>query len=353
MHGNARRTASDLTVEVAAATDLAEGPEAVRAMLWNVHRRGAVPVRELARAVSLPVPVVAAVRRELERQGVLERRGGIQLTEAGTRLVRDGLGMCSAHHFDAAARVGRAQLSHPVAAAVLAELTDVAGGRPSVDVRLDQSHGTPETQVRRAVLMYESDALEGRDVAVLGDDDLLSVALALFRRAAAPGGPAPGRIVALDTDERLVDYVDGVSAERDLGIESVVHDLRDPLPEALAGQFDVFATDPPYTVAGLELFVSRAVRALRPGRGRQGFISFAHKSPEEMVSVQAKLVEMGLCLRRVVPDFNRYEGSQVLAGSSQMMHVVTTARTRRTMTGRYDGQLYTAELGQSPRRPDG
>ena len=39
----------------------------------------------------------------------------------------------------------------------------------------------------------------------------------------------------------------------------------------LRGQFDTVMTDPPYTAAGAELFVSRAVSAFQPEPGKQLF----------------------------------------------------------------------------------
>jgi predicted methyltransferase len=198
--------------------------------------------------------------------------------------------------------------------------------------------------------MYENDAVEGRDILVLGDHDLLSVALGLFKRALSAGeGAASGRIAALDVDGRLVDYISKVSEREGIGLESIAHDLRQPLPAELQAGFDVFATDPPYTLEGLKLFVSRAVQALRPGKGKQGFISFAHKSPDQMVSVQRELAEMGLFAKRVMPAFNEYEGAQILAGSSQMIQVVTTSSTRATLMGSYGGPMYTRDLKESPK----
>jgi predicted methyltransferase len=229
-------------------------------------------------------------------------------------------------------------------------LAEIGRNRPGVDVTLDQSHATPETALRRALLMYENDAMEGRDILILGDDDLLSVALGLFKSALSAGeGAAPGRIVALDVDGRLVEYISEVSEREGIGLESIAHDLREPLPAELQAAFDVFATDPPYTVEGLEVFVSRAVQALKPEKGKQGFISFAHKSPDQMVRVQRKLAEMGLFAKRVVPAFNQYEGAQILAGSSQMIHLISTSSTRPTLTGSYGGPMYTRDLKESPK----
>ena len=47
----------DLVGEIAARMDLKEGEEAVRRVLREVHRRGKVGTKDLARATRLPIPV--------------------------------------------------------------------------------------------------------------------------------------------------------------------------------------------------------------------------------------------------------------------------------------------------------
>ncbi|MDE2725016.1 MAG: putative methyltransferase, partial [Gemmatimonadota bacterium] len=56
---------------------LAEGAEGVRRILRTVFMAEEIPVRNVAQEVGLPVPVVAAVRGELEKRGILTRIGGV------------------------------------------------------------------------------------------------------------------------------------------------------------------------------------------------------------------------------------------------------------------------------------
>src|SRR5437868_3744266 len=62
----------------------------------------------------------------------------------------------------------------PAWEAVLASLKQHFAGNPRVDVALDQSHCTPESNLRRVALMYEQGALAGKHILVLGDDDSVS-----------------------------------------------------------------------------------------------------------------------------------------------------------------------------------
>ena len=137
---------------------------------------------------------------------------------------------------------------------------------PQTDVTLDQAPCTAETSVRRAALLYRSGALEGRRIALLGDDDSVALSIGLFGRLLA-GRQLPRRLVVFEIDERRVAFLENAARSADLAVEIVRHDLREPLPETLLGTFDSFETDPPYTIAGASLFVRRGVELLERGRG--------------------------------------------------------------------------------------
>ncbi|MCZ6632903.1 MAG: bis-aminopropyl spermidine synthase family protein [bacterium] len=329
--------------EVATGARLAEGPEGVRLILRTVFLEGSLPIRSLAQQVGLPVPVVAAVRGELEKLGMLTRRGGVALSEDGERLVSETLGLSS-----------RRQFLRPNFPDLPEDLKDLCGQmalicdrRPKVEVRLDQSHATPETALRRAVYLYEHDALEGRDVLILGDDDLTSLAVGLlanyleFRTR---------RLVVLEFDRRLVDFLKRLGKEMGHGLEVVAHDLREEVPAEWVEQFDVFLTDPPYTLEGLNLFVSRGITGLREEVGKQGFICFGRRTPTETAEAIRSLTDMGLAPLEMLPNFNAYVGAQVLGGVSQMIRTVTTSAPKPAIVGTYTGDLYTADLKRSRRR---
>ena len=325
-----------LLAEVAAAANLAEGPEGVRRVLRTVFQGGAVPVRDVSQRVGLPVPVVSAVRRELEKRGLLARGRGIELTDLGLKTVKEELGMSCRRRFP--------RPDYPTLPSemddVLRRMSQVCDGRPSVDRTLDQSHATPETALRRALYLYENDALEGRDIVILGDDDLTSLAVGFLSEFL---DLRTGRLVILEVDQRLVSYISETAGHLGLDVEPVEHDLREPLPTDLTGPFDVFFTDPPYTLMGLELFVSRGIEALRPEVGKQGYVSFGRRTPGDSASVIGALADMGLAPVEIVPDFNRYEGSQLLGGVSQMIRTVATSTLSSHVRGPYSGPLYTGD----------
>jgi predicted methyltransferase len=267
---------------------------------------------------------------------LLERRSGVVLTDAGREVVTDGLGItCTA-------RFRRAQPD-----SVPDELEDLlkpmrcfCEARPRVDVTLDQSHATPETALRRAVYLLEVDALEGRDLLLLGDDDLTSLAVGLVARQM---GLRLSRVVVVECDERLVDFLCTSAEGLGMPMEVLSHDLRSPLPDEMQGAFEAFLTDPPYTLEGLSLFVSRGVSALRPGPSRPAIVCFGHRAPDEAAEVIRRLTGMGLAPIEILRGFNRYVGAQLLAGTSQLIGLSTTAQTHPEIAEDYSGKLYTAD----------
>jgi predicted methyltransferase len=226
----------------------------------------------------------------------------------------------------------------------------VAAGMPGAKLELDQTHCTVDTKLRRVLRMHEAGALAGQRVIVLGDDDLISLAIAAF--AAVPAaGARPRRLTVVDCDRDLLGYLAEAATAGEVPVELIEHDLRQPLPAGLLGAFDVACTDPPYTVAGAELFLSRAVAALAGGAGRHVFFSFGARRPEETLRVQRLIADLGLTVRSLVPGFNSYTGAGVLAGTSNLYHLRTTAQARPTITGQHAGPLYTAGARAAVTRP--
>jgi L-amino acid N-acyltransferase YncA len=221
--------------------------------------------------------------------------------------------------------------------------------RPTVDVTLDQTSALPESSIRRALYMYQSGALEGKSVILLGEDDSVSLAI-MFIGQALGRDDLCKRLTVVEADSRIIDFIREVSSAESFNIECIRHDLRDPLPKELHREFDTFETDPPYTLGGLNLFVSRALTALKPGPGRQGFLSFGAKAPDESLEIQRSLAAMGLVVNQVNHLFNEYEGASILGGSSQLIHLLTTQATAPIISeSRYDFAIYTGESSPTER----
>jgi N4-bis(aminopropyl)spermidine synthase len=335
-----------VAADVASAVGLAEGRSGVTDILRAIARSEPVAVRELSRIAEIPVPIVAAVCGELRKRGVVSTGRPVQLTPASRELLADhqkpvvACGCCGGRGLDVP----------PELAGLAGELEAAAAGAPAVKPELDQSHCTVATKVHRVLCMHAAGALAGRRILLLGDDDLISVAIA---RAAALLGLATGirRLAVVDSDPEVLAWAGREIAGTGIGVELVRHDLRVPLPAGLAGGFDVACTDPPYTVQGAELFLSRSVAALAPGPGQHVFFSFGARRPEETLRTQQAIAAMGLAVRSLWTGFNEYLGAGILAGTSNLYHLRSTSGAVPLIAGDYRGPLYTADMRAASARP--
>jgi len=75
--------------EVAEATSLREGTAGVQALVQAIHRNETGRLADAAREARLPIPVATAVRRELEKRGILTRQQGLAFTPEGEQWLRD------------------------------------------------------------------------------------------------------------------------------------------------------------------------------------------------------------------------------------------------------------------------
>jgi predicted methyltransferase len=135
-------------------------------------------------------------------------------------------------------------------------------------------------------------------------------------------------MTVLEYDRRLVEFLAASAGELHAQCQVEAFDLMWRLPGSIRGQHDVVLCDPPYTVPGLRLFVSRAIDALRPGPGKHIYLSYPQKSPSEALAAQSWLAQRGLLVREAIRGFNRYHGASVLANQSDMIVLETTADTR-------------------------
>jgi N4-bis(aminopropyl)spermidine synthase len=333
--------------DVAAAVGLAEGESGVRDVLRAVTRAEPVPTSQVSRLAQLPVPIVTAVCNELRKRGVIDRTRPVRLTDQARELL-------NAHspQLDATCPYcgGLGLLIPADLKALTDELEQVAAAAPQARLELDQTHCTVATKLHRVLLMHEAGALDGKDIVLLGDDDLIAIAIARF---AAATGTAAGlkTVTVIDTDPAVLGYIEQQASGSGVTVRLVEHDLREPLPAGLTEAFDVACTDPPYTVAGATLFLSRAVSALRRQPGQHVFFSFGARRPAETLDTQRLIADLGLTIRALIPNFNSYVGVGILAGSSNLYHLRSTEETASLIEAGYAGPLYTADTRPDQTRP--
>ncbi|QNK60583.1 bis-aminopropyl spermidine synthase family protein [Paenibacillus sp. PAMC21692] len=308
-----------------------------------------ISTKELARKTLLPTPVAAAIKRELVKSGALVQDRGVRCTSEGIQRIEQGGGYLGLNR-----SLYQKLLQDNVWLEGLEEelnlLDELFAHRPAVNVQIDQSKCIPETSLRRAVLCLKQSALIGKRMVCIGDDDLVSVSIGLLLKRLFPaGGHVATSVDVLDIDKRFLQYVDETAKAHNLPIRCHHVDFREPFPENLHERYDCFFTDPPYTLQGMGLFLSRGIQALKRETGLPIFLSFAHKSPSFTLAMQRELVRMGLIVSMNLPRFNAYEAAEMIAGRSQMFVLRTTDQTYPEYTGKFEDALYTGEVRRTIR----
>ncbi|MBP2474338.1 putative methyltransferase [Crossiella equi] len=331
---------NEVLAEIAEAVRLQEGPAGVRAVVRAFRQIGPASTRDVSRHTGLPVPIVAAVGNELRRHGLLGEQRPSRLTDAGLDLIAD-LGMGLDLDTDCS-RCGGLEIPIPrVLQEAVEQLRRISAAGPGADLALDQSHCTAETKVRRVLALIRAGVLPGSSVLLVGDDDQVSIAIAVVEQAL--GVRLVSRLAVADISDEVLDFIADTASTMDFRVDLAKHDLREPLPERLLGQFDAAMTDPPYTPEGARLFLSRAVEGLRPGPAQSIFFSFGAKGPDEMLAVQQEILGLNLVTHSLIRNFNEYQGSGILGGTGFFQHLLTTEATASSVPGLFEGPLYTRE----------
>jgi len=183
---------------------------------------------------------------------------------------------------------------------LLNRFKEAVAERPLPIIDYDQGFVTEETTVARIALMADRGDIQGKDLLVLGDDDLVSLA--------AGFSGLPRRVVVLEVDERLVNFIRQVAEKESLPVEAHIFDLVHPLPAELRRQFDTFFTDPPETLEALATFIGRGLSGLK-GAGCAGYFGLtrAESSLTKWRAFQAQLTgRFNVVITDIVHDFNEY-----------------------------------------------
>ncbi|MDO8689119.1 MAG: bis-aminopropyl spermidine synthase family protein [Dehalococcoidia bacterium] len=255
-----------------------------------------------------PFALVLAIGRQLERRGLLvSSLKGTHLTHLGKKLcVERGLRL--RRRYRCRSCEGRS-ISLAKFRKALERFEVLAAERPEPVQEFDQAYVTPETTMARLALMADRGDLAGKDLLVLGDDDLMGLGAALTG--------LPKRVVVVEIDGRLTDFMSEAARVDGLSLQVMTHDLAAPLPPGLAGSFDTFFTDPPDAQGGMRLFLSRAIEGLR-GPGMSGYfgLTMIESSLYRWRELQEYLVrDCGVVVTDVISDFSTYVNWDYLGSS--------------------------------------
>ncbi len=301
-----------LLAELADAVSLREGANGISNALWCLHSGKAYSTHEWSRSVRLPVPVLAALRRELEKREILASEKRIVISEHGKKILEEIFHTKSIPTSTCPACHGLGLVTPPAIYSLIEEMDKIGANRPPVDVTLDQSHATPQTAIRKALLLLEHGLLQ-QSILFMGDDDLISLACFLVRKHFINNPENVGGIHVLDIDPRYLDYIKSISGDT---IATAEYDVRQDLPRQYHQQFKTVLTDPAYTLNGITTFAFRCMQAVHD----EGFLYLSMPQVDPAVSgqVQSKLLDMGWTLRDQYKNFNQYIGASIHAHVSSL-----------------------------------
>jgi predicted methyltransferase len=175
---------------------------------------------------------------------------------------------------------------------------EIVKERPQPTLEYFQGYMVAEDVLARVALMHHYGDLCGKNIVLIGDDDLLSVALALTQ--------LPSRITVLDIDRRIGEFISRVNSIYGFNIEYIEYDVANPLPKTLAGRFDVFTSEPLETLSGLKAFLIRGITCLKEGSVGYFGLTLHEASLRKWLETQRLLSKMNCVITDIIQGFSSY-----------------------------------------------
>lgn len=183
----------------------------------------------------------------------------------------------------------------------------LVASRPRSIGEYDQGYMTTHSLFERLAFMALLGDLDGKRVAILGDDDLASIGICLMAE--------PEQVTVFEIDKRLIDFITYISTKHGFPIKCYQQDLRYPIPRGFNTNFDTFLTDPSETLDGLKMFIGRGLSLLKPKAGCAGYLGLTmiEASTTKWARFQRWLVSnYRLAITDILPHKSYYENWQEL-----------------------------------------
>ncbi|MHA1191546.1 MAG: adenosylmethionine decarboxylase [Promethearchaeota archaeon] len=342
---------------IAEKAQLSESVEGVRSILLTMFRFPSLKNKKVSQKTGIAIPALAAVRGELVKAGIIEKKNFLGKT--GRNWIRTHLNLA----YERDPLPNKFDLSSteiPEEFASLNKIEEILTNRPEPVFALDQSHAISSTVVNRALYLVKKGDLEGSKIIFLGDDDATSLAVGILNLAE--------EITVIDIDPNVIKFLSERANNLSLkNFRVISHDLREPCPTNILNQFDLVVMDPPYTNEGLRLFLKRAKQVLKTeieieGKkhditGKKCLLCFGNKPPEVMKRIQLSILDHGFIIKEMIPYFNIYKGASILGQFSHLYYLGLTEpkSTEDTLSLKLN-PIYTSELkkhAEIPFRPIG
>ncbi|MEM5836373.1 MAG: bis-aminopropyl spermidine synthase family protein [Candidatus Aenigmatarchaeota archaeon] len=235
--------------------------------------------------------------KNLYRDGLIEsKKGKISLTKKGRSLINkksldlepELCHIC----------LGKRIVLNEKLKELLKEYKKIVKERPLPTEKFFQGYMQEFDVIARVAFMQYNNDLEEKKIILIGDDDLLSIALALTN--------LPSRILVLDIDERIGSFIEKVSKKHKFKIEFQEYNVAEPLPKKFLGKFDVFSSEPLETLTALKAFVLRGVSALKENSSGYFGLTHAEASIKKWLEIEKFLTRMNCVITDLIPGFSVY-----------------------------------------------
>ncbi len=207
----------------------------------------------------------------------------------------------------------------------------------------DQFFATAKSSVGKAKMLIDKGLDLGANIALIGDDDLVSLALVMM-------SPHINSIKVFDIDDEIPSAINKAVTELGTGANKITtqyYDARQPLSKTDLNKYDVVLIDPPYTKAGAQLFLHRSIELLKRKNTYDGsyiLLNFGagFKNPEIENKIQQVVTNFGLVIEDKIYKYTRYEGAPTV-GSASSMYVLKTTPFTSVGKSILPEQIYTFE----------
>lgn len=152
--------------------------------------------------------------------------------------------------------------------------------------------------ISRIAFMHHHHDIENKKIVLIGDDDLLSIGLALTE--------LPSKILVLDIDERIGKFIEKFNEEYGYSIEFRQYDVSNPLPKSFEHKFDVFSSEPLETFSGMKAFIFRGITCLKKGGVGYFGLTRYESSLKKWLEIQKFLNKMKCVITDLIPGFSVY-----------------------------------------------
>lgn len=232
--------------------------------------------------------------------------------------------------------------------AKIMEVRKACSGDPKRE--FDQFFASAQTSVSKALVVKDKGLLEDKaKIALIGDDDIVSLALALINPNL--------EITVFEIDQDIISTITrGAELLGIKNIQTVTYDARNNLEKHFINKFETVLTDPPYTKTGFGLFLKRAVELVgydqRLQKGKYVFIHYgaSFKSPGKYLKVQEIINRFGLWQEDVLYNFARYTGAESV-GNASTLYILQTTQHTNPQAVLSPQTIYTFEMQQEEKFP--